>query len=650
MSKAATLRWPEQNQANLLAHMARLRHALEQYAGQASGAYEEAPLPAMTASPAIDVLCQMFSLDTFSRDVLLLCAGVELDGPFSVACARAQGSNATAPPTFGLALGALAGGNWGALSPQAPLRFWRLLDVAPGPSLTQAALRIDERVLHFLTGVDCMDDWIDSLVLELASKGKPAPSHIAIAEQVLAAWDDNHKVLQLVGPDTDSKREVAIAACAMRGNSAYLIDSAGLPSSPADLTRFMRLWEREWILGSRILLLDTDDDGPAGDGDRAQRHVADHLIRHLNCPLIVLGVQRRRTHGEQILGFEIGKPSLDEQQRLWRHALGKDAAALKTTLPALAFQFNLSAPDIVSACAQAKLQKRAGDKPAVLAERLWHSCRMQARLRLDELVQRIEPRADWDDLVLPGAQRQVLGDILIQVRQRPAVYQQWGFAGQGTRGLGLVALFAGSSGTGKTMAAEVLARKLRLDLYRVDLSAVVSKYIGETEKNLRLVFDAAEAGGAILLFDEADALFGKRTEVKDSHDRHANIEVSYLLQRMEAYPGLAILTSNLKESLDTAFLRRLRFIVQFPFPDFQQRGEIWRRAFPIATPLADIDYERLARLNIAGGNIRNVALHAAFLAAEDKRPLDMGHLLAGVRNEYEKLERSLTASEIGDWV
>jgi SpoVK/Ycf46/Vps4 family AAA+-type ATPase len=210
---------------------------------------------------------------------------------------------------------------------------------------------------------------------------------------------------------------------------------------------------------------------------------------------------------------------------------------------------------------------------------LWEACRTQ-RGQADDLAQRIDPTAGWDDLVLPDLQRRILRDIAVHVRQRAKVYDEWGFASKGARGLGLSALFAGASGTGKTMAAEVLANELRLDLYRIDLSQVVSKYIGETEKNLRRVFEAAESGGAILLFDEADALFGKRTEVKDSHDRYANIEISYLLQRMETYRGLAILTTNMKSVLDTAFLRRIRFVVQFPFPDTAQRAEIWRRIFP----------------------------------------------------------------------
>jgi SpoVK/Ycf46/Vps4 family AAA+-type ATPase len=243
-----------------------------------------------------------------------------------------------------------------------------------------------------------------------------------------------------------------------------------------------------------------------------------------------------------------------------------------------------------------------------------------------------------------------LRDIAAHVRQRAKVYEGWGFAGKSGRGLGISALFAGASGTGKTMAADVLARELRLDLYRIDLSSVVSKYIGETEKNLRRVFDAAEAGGAILLFDEADALFGKRSDVKDSHDRYANMEVSYLLQRMEAYRGLAILTTNLKDALDTAFLRRIRFIVRFPFPDATQRAEIWQRIFPSQTPTEDLDVKKLAKLNVAGGNIRNIALNAAFFAADAGEPVGMKHLLRAAQSEYVKLERPLTDAEVKGWV
>jgi SpoVK/Ycf46/Vps4 family AAA+-type ATPase len=278
-------------------------------------------------------------------------------------------------------------------------------------------------------------------------------------------------------------------------------------------------------------------------------------------------------------------------------------------------------------------------------------CRVQSRPQLDDLAQRIEPKESWDDLILPEPQKQIVRELVAHVRQRSQVYDRWGFAGRSNRGLGISALFSGSSGTGKTMAAGAMAQELKLDLYRIDLSSVVSKYIGETEKNLRRVFDAAEAGGVILLFDEADALFGKRSDVKDSHDRYANMEVSYLLQRMEAYRGLAILTTNLKESIDQAFLRRIRFVVRFPFPEYCDRRAIWERIFPAQTPTQGLDFKKLAKLNLAGGNIRNIALNATFLAAEQQSSaVTMEHLHAATQSEYLKLERQLTEAEVRGWI
>src|SRR2546421_3465174 len=247
-----------------------------------------------------------------------------------------------------------------------------------------------------------------------------------------------------------------------------------------------------------------------------------------------------------------------------------------------------------------------------LADQLWDACRMSARPHLDMLAQRLEPKVTWDDLVLPPEETAILHQLADQVYQRSKVYEEWGFADKMNRGLGINALFAGESGTGKTMAAEVIANALHLYLYRIDLSAVVSKYIGETEKNLRRLFDAAEDGGAILFFDEADALFGKRSEVKDSHDRYANIEINYLLQRMEAYRGLAILATNMKSALDTAFMRRLRFVCTFPFPAVAQRKAIWQKMFPPAMPREELDFDRLARFNVTGGENPNIAFNPGF--------------------------------------
>ncbi|HLO89144.1 MAG TPA: ATP-binding protein, partial [Nostocaceae cyanobacterium] len=252
--------------------------------------------------------------------------------------------------------------------------------------------------------------------------------------------------------------------------------------------------------------------------------------------------------------------------------------------------------------------------------------------------------------ILPSITKDTLQQICHHVKYRKLVYDDWQMVNKQGRGLGINALFYGSSGLGKTTAAEIIAKELDLDLYRVDLSAVVSKYVGETEKNLSQIFDAAESGSVVLLFDEADALFGKRSEVKDSKDRYANMEVSYLLQRMEAYRGLSILTTNKEDDMDGAFRRRLRFIVEFPFPKIPERMELWRRAFPPQMPTEGLDFEKLAQLNATGANIRSIALHAAFIAAAAGEPLKMTHMLQATRQEMTKLGKSLTAADIEDWV
>jgi AAA+ superfamily predicted ATPase len=412
------------------------------------------------------------------------------------------------------------------------------------------------------------------------------------------------------------------------------------------------------------LLLDCDE---MDSEDGAKENAIAQLIVNITSPIIIMTRDRRKNTRRPFITFDIHPPTKQEQRQIWQNALGEFVPVLNGQVEVLVEQFNLNAPTIYAVCEEMISQNPekigAGftdnlpsqqtskiNPPATIRNQLWDICRAQSRPRLDDLAQRILPAATWDDLVLPEAERQTLREIAAHVRQRTKVYKEWGFAGKGDRGLGISALFAGTSGTGKTMSSEVLAGELQLDLYRIDLSSVVSKYIGETEKNLRRVFDAAESGATILLFDEADAIFGKRSDVKDSHDRYANMEVSYLLQRMESYQGLAILTTNLKDSLDTAFLRRIRFVVKYSFPDAKDRAEIWRRIFPKNTPTEGLDCVKLGRLNVAGGNIRNIALNAAFMAADAGEPVQMKHLLIAARTEYMKLERTLTDAEIRGWL
>lgn len=662
-------RWSQANQAYLLAHLDRVRQTLARHGEQAvvdaartPEAWVVLPQMAHDQPAALDILCTCFGLSPFERDLLLLCAGVELDSTFAPLCATAQGNAQRDYPTFALALAVLPEAHWSAITPDAPLRHWQLLQVEPSRSLTRSPLRIDERVLHYLTGIAHLDDQLAGLVRPVTQPAVLAPSHAALAAEIAATWQatgDSRAlpVVQLCGPERESKQAIAAAACEQLGLTLYLMSVAAIPSAPAELDRLLRLWQREAVLSNRVLLLDCDEHDRSDAGrEAALARLVEADDRGL---LLIASRERRGPWQRPLLSLDVDKPTGAEQRALWDAILDDTvdggAAALNGQVERLVGQFDLNLPVIVAAYrgAQGRLASHSNGLPTtpqLLGDTLWEVCRSQARPQLDNLAQHLDALATWDDLILPERERIILREIAMHVRQRSRVYENWGFAGKGKRGLGISALFAGASGTGKTMAAEVLAQELRLDLYRIDLSAVVSKYIGETEKNLRRVFDAAEVSGAILLFDEADALFGKRSDVKDSHDRYANIEVSYLLQRMEAYRGLAILTSNLKDALDTAFLRRIRFIVHFPFPDAEQRAAIWQQIFPAATPVAGLDMHKLARLNVAGGNIRNIALHAAFLAADANEPVGMAHLLAAARREYAKLERPVSEAEIRAWV
>jgi AAA+ superfamily predicted ATPase len=663
--------WEEANKQYLMAAIGAVRETLERHAltvmdggagnqaaNEQRGAEERTLKFAtddVTAPSALDALCAAFGLSPFERDIFLMCVGMELDSAFAGRCARAQGDPRRAYPTFGLALAALPGAHWSALTPGAPLR--RLIEVGPGELLTTSPLRIDERVLHYVVGVGEIDERLAGIVEPVHAHIDLVPSHRAIAEQLVQAWSEGQArgilpVIQLCGEDTEAKPVIAAAACSMVGLNLCILYARAVPGAPGEIEALIRLWEREAALSASALLVSYDEIEPS---DVARGNAVLRLIESMGGSLIVSSRERRRTLQRPTIMLDVHKPTAGEQRVLWTNVPGAAAEAVNGRVDALVSQFNVSTQSIQNARseANARLNRTKGQKSGAdedVGNLLWDACRMQTRPRMGELAQRIESAATWDDLVLPELQKQTLREIAMHVRQRMKVYETWGFGARCSRGLGISVLFTGASGTGKTLAAEVLANELRLDLYRIDLSQVVSKYIGETEKNLRRVFDAADEGGAVLLFDEADALFGKRSEVKDSHDRYANIEVGYLLQRMEAYRGLAILTTNMKSALDEAFLRRIRFIVHYPFPDVLQRAEIWQRIFPGKTPTQGLKADKLARLNVTGGNIRNIALNAAFLAADAGETVGMEHMLRAARGEYAKLEKTLSDTEIRGWV
>jgi len=600
--------------------------------------------------PALYILGQRLGLSQFEREVLLLCAAVELDTRIAGLCAQAQGDANRPHPTFALAMALFDDPAWDALSPERPLRHWRLLEISqPGPQpLTTSPLRADERIINYLKGLNYLDDRLMPLVIPFDvpiddhdASGEPhilPPSQDAVAAAIVQSLQrpSGHAgspIIQLVGPDTVSKQLIAARAADALGLTLFRLPAESLPVQIGEVEPLARLWERESALLPIVLYLDAQEVDERLEIEKGGE--TSPLRRFLSRSQGIFILATREVWlglGSATAILDVNKPTPTEQRLAWADVLGEQAADLPARL---AGQFNLNLPSIRHVAQDAL--PSAPDQHGDPSERVWNACLVRTRPRLDVLAQRIEAKSTWDDIVLPENEISLLRQIADQVEQRSKVYDEWGFRQKMNRGLGISALFAGESGTGKTMAAEVIANDLRLNLYRIDLSAVVSKYIGETEKNLRRLFDAAEDGGAILFFDEADALFGKRSEVKDSHDRYANIEINYLLQRMEAYRGLAVLATNMKSALDHAFLRRLRFIVNLPFPSREDRVNIWQRVFPPQTPVNGLNYDFLARLNLTGGNIHNIALSAAFLAAKAGEHVSMPLVLSAARSEFRKM-------------
>ncbi|TYO63530.1 ATP-binding protein [Bradyrhizobium hipponense] len=645
-------KWEALNSRHLAAALKRLKQRLERLAsGEKLKAQDAGPeTPAAKSRedglPAFLLLERALGLSPFERDLLLLCATAEFDSAFPSLFAKAQGDPGRTSPTFALALSLLDDPTWDALSPERPLRYFRLIEInQPGAqALTVSALRADERIVNYLKGLNYLDDRLAPFVAAVGSDQPAAempPSQGELGRQVTAPWRlasaaAPPPIVQLLGADSGAKQLIALDAAVRLKRQLYRMPADALPAQPAELEMLGRLWQRESLLLPVALWID------AQEIDASDAHAATIRRFLARCAgFVMLSVREPwpRLPRESSM-VDIIKPTMDEQRAAWQCICGDGDTQGPT---ALASQFNLNIADIARIGAITKAEQGSGKAP--LRDRLWDACRARVRPMLDALAHRIEPKATFDDIVLPAEQTGLLHQIAAQVNQRGKVYGEWGFGARANRGLGISALFAGDSGTGKTMAAEVIANELRLNLYRIDLSAVVSKYIGETEKNLRRLFDAAEDGGAILFFDEADALFGKRSEVKDSHDRYANIEINYLLQRMEAYRGLAILATNLRSSLDNAFTRRLRFIVNFPFPGVVERRGMWQKAFPPQTPVRTLDHDRLARLNLTGGSIHNAALNAAFLGAQANSPVTMPLALAAARAEFVKLDRPVNEAD-----
>ena len=627
-------------------------------------------------------LIRSFGLSRFDADVILLALAPEIDLRYEKIYAYLQDDVTRKRPTVELALNLLCSSVDEKLdlrahfSSNGPLIRNRLVHVYPDPNQAEPSslayyLKLDDQIKHLLLGQHGLDERLASFcqLIEPSLNWNDRSLNTEIKQ---ALWHlakearSSQKPLRLYfqGCGGPEKREAAEALAGVLGTTLLIARIDRLPES-SNSNLIWNLLVRDAQLQSAILFISALDDFQGADAPARRRDALEGVSQHNGITIFAgkLAWERQSISAFSVIPIDFEVPDFHERYERWQSELSRSGSPIEADdLGMLAGRFRLTALQITQAVrsaqassewrqARAASQSRAtasSTPPAPTVDELSAAARSQCGHELATLAHKIEPRYGWADLVLSPDPKAQLREICSQAECRPIVYGEWGFDRKLSLGKGLNVLFAGPPGTGKTMAAEVIAHELHLDLYRIDLSQVVSKYIGETEKNLDRIFTAAENSNAILFFDEADALFGKRSEVRDSHDRYANIEISYLLQKMEEYQGISILATNLRQNLDEAFVRRLQAIVEFPFPDEEYRRHIWESVFPKETPLAeDVRFDLLAReVRLAGGNIKNMALAAAFYAAVDGGMVHSTHLIQAARREHQKLARSWNPGEL----
>ena len=614
-------------------------------------------------------VAQLFSLSQLEVQTLIMCLAPELRHKYDTLYGYLQDDITRKRPSVDLVLDVLCNSEaerWRArtavFSDQAPLFRHGILHRVEDPRSPSGSsglaqfLQLDERMLHYILENDALDGRLAGYVtvlhpqetLERVLVDPTLKTRLAHFCQRFSQLPSGRQrfVFYFQGPYGVGKRHLALGLCAEWRRPLLDVDMELLLGREPDVATALRsvcreglLWHAAIYLNGCDRLLQEDAKGKAWVKTLARMaHEYGQLIFLAGeLPWSAQGVFDQ----DNFCAVELAMPDVSLRQSAWEHALQRfPSSGGQSWAGELASQFGLTQGQIQEAAAWVGQRRAmASDEAEVTRAELYAACRKQSHHKLAELAVKIEPHYHWEDLVLPLDKRERLRELCDQVTQRQRVFGDWGFGRKLAHGRGISALFAGPSGTGKTMAAEVVAHELQLDLYKIDLSGIVNKYIGETEKNLAKIFHEAEASNAILFFDEADALFGKRTKISDAHDRYANIETSYLLQRVEAYDGVVILATNLRENMDEAFTRRIKFIIDFPFPDIASRKLIWQTHFPCEAPVNDdLDYDWLARqLQITGGSIKNIVLNAAFFAAADGGVIGMEHILRGSRGEYEKI-------------
>ena len=615
-------------------------------------------------------LGKMFQLTTFDIDSLLICLLPELQLEYEKLYSYLQDDITKKRPSVELVLSLLGLSAEErlmarqAFSPQAPLIKNYLLrfddeETSKLTPLLALALKVDERILNYLLGSDEIDPRILSCTQHAESQMKLADVILLddIKNQLLNLMNrkDNNLICYLQGPYGVGKQTAAEALCREFNLPLLIINVRRLLASGLPFDMATRFIYREAILQNAALYWKYFDTLLADN----QKLNLDTLMNRLkDCTMMnilageTIWQAPEPEFNKPFVKIQIPMPAYEARTRLWRlHLNGHLPVSQDIDLEALSNKFAFSGGQIRDAIASTENLALLQTSKQVSMTDLYNSCRAQSSHKLRTLTQKVESRYSWDDIILPQEQLDQLHEITSYVKYRHIVYGEWDFNEKLSLGKGLNALFAGPSGTGKTMAAGIIANELKLDMYKIDLSAVVSKYIGETEKNLKEIFDEAETSNTILFFDEADALFGKRSEVRDAHDRYANIEISYLLQKMEEYEGIVILATNLHKNMDEAFVRRMHFVVEFPSPEEEHRFAIWNNIFPQKAPLdKSVDFRFLAKqFKITGGNIRNIALSASFLAAEGGRNITMRHIILATKREFQKMSKLYSEADFGKY-
>jgi len=620
----------------------------------------------------LHILSEIFLLQPFEIDALLICLAPELDLRYETLYSYLQNDVTKKRPIVNHVINLLCHSieeRFRAreyFSPGAPLVKSRLIHLAGDGTedqhtLLSKSIKVDERIISYLLG----SNEIDYRILNFSTKIDPKKSFKelilpdenknTLIKQIKWHSDTNVPLMFLFhGPYGTGKKMTCEAVCRELGTSMLIVDSKALMNG--DSHKMLTLILREALLQNSSLYIEGFDALMKEENAKSSvSGIIQEIDRFSN--LVFLSSETPweppavlKNHCFVSCNFAL--PSILIRKKLWESFLKGRTDISAMEISALASKFKISGGQIRDALFtawNAETKKKPGTHDLSI-ECLYEGCKAQSNQKLTSMARKIEPHHKWEDIVLPEDTKEQLKEVGGYIKYKEIVYAEWGFEKKLSMGKGLNILFSGPSGTGKTMAAGIIAGEVRLDLYKTDLSGVVSKYIGETEKNLQKIFKEAETSNAILFFDEADALFGKRSEIRDSHDRYANIEINYLLQKMEEYEGIVILASNFKKNIDEAFLRRMHFAIEFPLPDEKSREKIWRNMFPKDTPVAkDIDFVFLSKFKITGGNIKNIALSAAFLAAADSRTIKIEHIIRATKREFQKMGKLCTSADFGKY-